>query len=84
MDADTVLMEVTGRSKWGLDERLLIWDKIKNEKENCKVVLLVDENSEQELADEVRRSKRKDVSINSSMDLFPQHIYPLLSMRCSF
>ena len=59
--ADVLLMEVTGSDAWRLEERLRIRDRVKAENPACKVVLLVDENSERMLADQVRRAKKEGV-----------------------
>lgn len=56
--ADVLLMEVTGYSSWKLEERMLIRDKVKTDNPDCKVVLIVDENSERKLADRVRKAKK--------------------------
>ena len=59
--ADVLRMEVTGSEAGRLEERLRIRDRVKAENPACKVVLLVDENSERMLADQVRRAKKEGV-----------------------
>lgn len=56
--ASIVLMEVNGFPPYVLEERLKIRDMLKKENPGCKVALLVDENSEKEVAEEVRRAKK--------------------------
>lgn len=62
---DILLMEVTGYSPWKLSERLAIRDEVKKTEPNCKVVLIVDENSEKELAEQVKQAKK-----DGAIDLF--------------
>ena len=57
--ADVLLMEVTGYPGWRLEERMVIRDRVKAANPACKVVLIVDENSERRLADRVRRAKKE-------------------------
>ena len=58
-------MEVTGYLPWKLSERLAIRDEVKKTEPNCKVVLIVDENSEKELAEQVKQAKK-----DGAIDLF--------------
>ena len=53
-----VLMEVTRYPPYGVEERLKIRNAVKNVHPDCKVVLVVDENSEKEAADRVRQAKK--------------------------
>ncbi len=53
-----VLMEVTGTSPYLISERLKLRDRIKEKVPDCKIVLVVDENSEKLLAREVRLTKK--------------------------
>ena len=53
-----VLMEVTRYPPYGMEERLKIRNAVKNVHPDCKVVLVVDENSETEAADRVRQAKK--------------------------
>ena len=53
-----VLMEVNGYPPYVLEERLRIRDAIKKVNPDCKIVLVVDENSEKKVAEEVRRAKK--------------------------
>lgn len=53
-----VLMEVTRYPPYGLEERLKIRNAVKKIHPDCKVVLVVDENSEKEAADRVRQAKK--------------------------
>lgn len=55
--ADVVILEVTGYTPWKLNERLRIRSEIKKRCPNCKIVFLVDENAEGEIAETVKRAK---------------------------
>lgn len=57
-DPYAVLMEVTRYPPYVLEERLKIRDQVKGLQPECKVVLVVDENSEQEVAGQVRKAKK--------------------------
>lgn len=56
--ANVLLMEVTGCTPYLLEERLKIRDAVKKENPSCKIVLLVDENSEKKAAKAVKQAKR--------------------------
>lgn len=56
--ADVLLMEVASYSGVRLEDRLVIRDKVKADDPACKVVLVVDENSERKLAERVREAKK--------------------------
>ena len=58
IDPYALLMEVTGYTPWKLIERLKIRDVIKSRHPECKVVLVVDENAERELAKQVKQAKK--------------------------
>ena len=62
-DPYAVLMEVSGYYPYVLEERLKIRDSLKEQNPSCKVVLVVDENSEKDVAESVRQAK-KDVRID--------------------
>lgn len=53
-----ILMEVNSYPPYVLEERLKIRDAIKEVNPDCKIVLVVDENSEKKVAEEVRRAKK--------------------------
>ena len=53
-----LLMEVTGYTPWKLDERMRIHDAVKTQHPECKIVLIVDENAEKEVAKQVKRAKK--------------------------
>lgn len=53
-----VLMEVNGFPPYVLEERLKIRNAVKAVNPDCKIVLVVDENSEKEIAEEVREAKK--------------------------
>ena len=64
--ADILIMEVTAYMPWKLEERMKIRDEVKNKNPDCKVALVVDENTEHRLADMVRQAK-KDGLIDNFM-----------------
>ena len=53
-----LLMEVTLYTPWKLSERLAIRDEVKALVPECKVILIVDEQADRELADAVKRAKQ--------------------------
>ncbi len=53
-----LLMEVTGYTPWLLTERMKIRDQVKEKCPDCKIVLIVDENAEREVASQVKQSKK--------------------------
>lgn len=53
-----LLMEVTGYTPWMLKERLAIREKVKEMDPECKIVILVDDQADTELADKVKNAKR--------------------------
>lgn len=59
-----VIMEVTAYTPWSLEERLKIRDELRKQSPNCKIVLVVDENTEKKLADRVRQAKKDDLIDN--------------------
>ena len=56
--ATTVLMEVTGYPPYVLEERLKIREEIRKRCPNCKIALVVDENSDKLAAEQVKQAKR--------------------------
>ena len=53
-----LLMEVTGYTPWVLSERMKIRDAVRANNPNCKIVLVVDENAEKELAKQIKQAKK--------------------------
>ena len=53
-----LLMEVTGYTPWKLCERMKIISSVRLQMPEGKIVLIVDENAEKELAKEVRQAKK--------------------------
>ena len=53
-----LLMEVTGYTPWKLCERLKLRDAVKEKNPECKIVLVVDENAEKEVAKQVKHAKK--------------------------
>ena len=53
-----ILMEVTGYTPWKLCERMKIRDAIKGKNPECKIVFIVDENAEKEVAKQVKQAKK--------------------------
>ena len=66
-----LLMEVTGYTPWKLCERMKIISSVRLQIPECKIVLIVDENAEKELAKE-KKKKKKD-------GLIDQFIYGSIS-----
>ena len=58
MRANILIMEVTTYMPWRLEERIQIRDEVKAQNPGCKIVLVVDENTEKKLADKVRQAKK--------------------------
>ena len=58
MGANILIMEVTTYMAWRLEERIQIRDEVKAQNPGCKIVLVVDENTEKKLADKVRQAKK--------------------------
>lgn len=57
-EANILIMEVTAYTPWKLEERMKIRDELKKVNPDCKIVFVVDENTEKKLADKVRRAKK--------------------------
>ena len=58
IQANVLIMEVTAYTPWKLEERMKIRDEVKTQLPDCKIVLVVDENTEKKLADKVRQAKK--------------------------
>ena len=56
--ANILIMEVTAYAPWKLEERLKIRNELRKRNLDCKIVLVVDENTEKKLADQVRQAKK--------------------------
>lgn len=56
-----LLLEVTGYKPWQYEERMKIRDEVKEKLPDCKIVFIVDENTERKLADRVRQAKKDGV-----------------------
>lgn len=56
--ANILIMEVSAYAPWKLEERMKIRDGLRKINPNCKIVLVVDENTEKKLADRVRQAKK--------------------------
>lgn len=57
-EANVLIMEVTAYTPWKLEERLAIRDKVKKIDPDCKIVILVDDQADNELAEKVKSAKR--------------------------
>lgn len=57
-EANVLIMEVTAYTPWKLEERMKIRAELKKTNPNCKIVLVVDENTEKKLAEKVKSAKR--------------------------
>ena len=53
-----LLMEVTGYTPWLLAERMKIRDAVREKNPDCKIVLVVDENAEKDVAKLVKQAKK--------------------------
>lgn len=56
--ANVLIMEVTTYPSRTLEERMKIRNALKQKHPDCKIVLVVDENTERKLADRVRQAKK--------------------------
>lgn len=63
-EANILIMEVTAYTPWKLEERMKIRNEVKAQSPGCKIVLVVDENSEKKLADKVRLAKKEGLVDN--------------------
>ena len=57
-EANILIMEVTAYEPWKLEKRMKIRGEVKAQNPGCKIVLVVDENTEKKLADTVRQAKK--------------------------
>lgn len=62
--ANILIMEATAYTPWRLEERMNIRSEVKAQNPECKIALIVDENTEKKLADRVRQAK-KDALIDN-------------------
>jgi len=53
-----LLMEVTGYTPWKMSERMKIREAVKAICPDCKIVLIVDENADKDVAEQVRLAKK--------------------------
>ena len=56
-----LLMEVTGYTPWKICERMKIRDEIKKLLPECKIVLIVDENAQKDVAELVKQAKKDNL-----------------------
>ena len=61
-EANILIMEVTAYTSWKLEGRMKIRNEVKAQSPSCKIVLVVDENTEKKLADKVRQAKKDGLS----------------------
>jgi nitrogen regulatory protein PII len=54
-----ILMEVTGYAPWRLEERMKLRDATKELLPECKIVFVVDENAEKDVAKLVKETKKQ-------------------------
>ena len=57
-EANILIMEVTAYTPWKLEERMKIRAELKKTNPDCKIVQVVDENTEKKLEDKVRQAKK--------------------------
>lgn len=55
---DILLMEVTSHAPWRLEDRMILLQEEKAKKTDCKIVLVVDENTDAKLTERVRQAKK--------------------------
>ena len=60
--ANALVMEVIRQGIWKLSERLRLCSAVKNLGWDCKVLLLVDENADEQLAAEVRQTVKDQLA----------------------
>ena len=60
--ANVLVMEVIRQGIWKLSERLRLCSAVKNLGWGCKVLLLVDENADEQLAAEVRQTVKDQLA----------------------
>jgi len=53
-----LLLEVTRYTPWMFEERIKICDAVKKNHPECKIVFIVDENAEKEIAKQVKQAKK--------------------------
>ena len=53
-----LLMEVIGYTPWMLEERLAIRKEVEKHNPDCKIVILVDDVADKELANDVKKAKK--------------------------
>lgn len=56
--ANILIMEVTSYQPWSMEERMKRRCEVKENLPDCKIVFVVDENTEKKLADKVRLAKK--------------------------
>ena len=57
--ANVLIMEVTAYTPWKIEERMKIRDEVKSYCPDCKIVLVVDENTEKKLPNPKKEKKIK-------------------------
>lgn len=55
---DVLLMEVKAFSPWMFSERMAIRDRIKQNLSDCRIILFVDDENDNDLTESVRQAKR--------------------------
>lgn len=58
MLANVLIMEVTAYTPYRPEERMEIRDRLRKTNPDCKIVFVVDENTDKKLADKVRQAKK--------------------------
>jgi hypothetical protein len=53
-----LLLAITGCTPWMFSERMKLRDAIKEKHPDCKIVFIVDENSEKQIACQVKQAKK--------------------------
>ena len=60
-DANILIMEVTAYTPWRLEERMNIRNEVKAQNPGCKIVPVVDENTEKQAAKDIRDAKKNGI-----------------------
>ena len=60
-EANILIMEVTAYTPWRLEERMKIRNEVKAQNPGCKIVPVVDENTEKQAAKDIRDAKKNGI-----------------------
>ena len=60
-EANVLIMEVTAYTPWRLEERMKIRNEVKAQNPGCKIVPVVDENTEKQAEKDIRDAKKNGI-----------------------